>query len=67
MSKGWQQEISNQFIIAHGDYPDAVDELKDMVSAKFPTADIQIARVGPVIGAHTGPGLVVIFFWGNNR
>lgn len=67
MEKGWEPEISNQVIIAHGDYPDAAEELKNMVSDKFPTADIQIARVGPVIGAHTGPGLVVIFFWGNNR
>lgn len=67
MEQGWQPEISNRVIIAHGDYPDAAEELEGMVSAKFPTADIQIARVGPVIGAHTGSGLVVIFFWGNNR
>ena len=67
MEQGWQPEISNRVIIAHGDYTDAAEELKGMVSAKFPTADIQVARVGPVIGAHTGPGLVVIFFWGNNR
>lgn len=67
IKKGWQPEISNQVIIGHGDYPDAAEELKDMVSAQFPTADIRIARVGPIVGAHTGPGLVVIFFWGNNR
>ena len=26
-----------------------------------------IFNIGPVIGAHTGPGTVTLFFWGKNR
>lgn len=67
MEKGWSPEISNQVIVGHGDFPDVAEELKEMVTAKFPNADVRIAQIGPIIGAHTGPGVMTLFFWGTNR
>ena len=67
MEKGWLPEISNQVIIGHGDSPEVAKELRDMVAARFPEAEIYIAPIGPVIGAHAGPGVMTVFFWGNNR
>ena len=67
MEKGWQPEISRQVIIGHGDSPEVAKELRSMVAARFPEADIFIAPIGPVIGAHAGPGVMTVFFWGNNR
>ena len=67
MEQGWIPELSNLVIIGHGDCPDAAEELKEQVLSKFPEADIQIATIGPVIGAHTGPGMLALIYWGNNR
>ena len=67
MEKGWLPEISNQVIIGHGDSPEVAKELRDMVAARFPEAEIYIAPIGPVIGAHAGPGVMTVFFWGNNH
>ena len=67
MEKGWLPEISKQFIIGHGDSLDVARELRDLVAARFPEAEILIAPIGPVIGAHAGPGVMTVFFWGNNH
>ena len=67
MEKGWMPEISRQVIIGHGDSLDVAIALRDMVAARFPEAEIYIAPIGPIIGAHAGPGVMTVFFWGNNH
>lgn len=67
MEKGWMPEISKQVIIGHGDSPEVAKELRDMVAEHFPDAEIYIAPIGPVIGAHAGPGVMTVFFWGSNH
>ena len=67
MEKGWLPEISKQVIIGHGDSLDVARELRDLVAARFPEAEILIAPIGPVIGAHAGPGVMTVFFWVNNH
>ena len=67
MEKGWLPEISRQVIIGHGDSLEIAVELRSMVAARFPDAEIHIAPIGPVIGAHTGPGVMTVFFWGKNH
>ena len=41
----------------------------DLVEAKFPKLNgkVLINNVGGLIGAHTGPGTVALFFWGGER
>ena len=67
MEKGWMPEISKQVIIGHGDSLEVARELRDMIAVRFPEAEIYIAPIGPVIGAHAGPGVMTVFFWGNNH
>ena len=67
MERGWIPEQSQLVIIGHGDCPDAAEELKQQIQSRFPEADIRIATIGPVIGAHTGPGMLALIYWGNNR
>ncbi len=67
MKQGWIAPQSPLVIIGHGDCPDAAEELKQQVQSQFPEADIRIATIGPVIGAHTGPGMLALIYWGNNR
>ena len=40
-----------------------------LVEAKFPKLDgkVLINNIGGLIGAHTGPGTVALFFWGGER
>ncbi len=41
----------------------------DLIEGKFPHLDgkVMINSVGTVIGSHTGPGTVALFFFGNER
>lgn len=67
MQEGWLPEISPLVVIGHGDDIEAAVMLKKSVESKFPNADIHIAEIGPIIGAHTGPGMLAVIYWGSNR
>ena len=41
--------------------------LRDAVEARFHPKEIFITDVGPIIGAHTGPGLMALFFLADHR
>ena len=44
-------------------------KVADMIEEKFPNLNgkVRINSIGTVIGAHTGPGTVALFFWGDER
>lgn len=44
--------------ISHSDCLSDVNHLADMVKTEYPHAEIVISDIGPVIGAHTGPGAI---------
>lgn len=67
MKEGWTPEMGNLVVIGHGDCPDDVEQLRQAVLKEFPDADIRVAYIGPVIGAHTGPGMLALIYWGTNR
>jgi DegV family protein with EDD domain len=49
--------------IAHADAPERAEALRKMVLQNRPSAEIEhVAMLGPVLGAHAGPGTVG-FFW----
>lgn len=56
------------FISNSACYEDA-REVADLIEEKFPHLDgsVLINSVGTVIGAHTGPGTVALFFYGDKR
>ena len=53
--------------IAHGDCPEDAAALEAMLREKHEIREITTGYVGPVIGAHTGPGVLVLFFMGQHR
>ena len=53
--------------IAHGDCPEDAAALEAMVKEKCGVKNVITGYVGPVIGAHTGPGVLVLFFMGSHR
>jgi DegV family protein with EDD domain len=49
--------------IAHAEAPEKAEALRTMVQDRRPAAEIEVVTtLGPVVGAHAGPGTVG-FFW----
>lgn len=67
MKAGWMPETGKLVVIGHADCPEGAKLLKNHVADQFPDAEIHIANIGPIIGAHTGPGMLALIYWGNNR
>ena len=53
--------------VIHADAPEEAEHLKEAVNAKIPELEIHIYPIGPVIGAHCGPGTVAVSFLGKER
>ncbi len=53
--------------ISHGDVPEEAADVERMIKAKIPDAETYIHTIGPVVGAHSGPGTMAIFCFGSPR
>ena len=53
--------------IAHGDCAEDAAALEKILKEKHGIKEVITGYVGPVIGAHTGPGVLVLFFMGSHR
>lgn len=53
--------------VSHGDCIEDVEYLKEKIEEKIKVKEWVINYVDPVVGAHSGPGTVAIFFLGNHR
>ena len=53
--------------ISHGDCAEEIEEMAKAIRERFGTEKIVINYVGPVIGNHSGPGTVALFFLGKHR
>ena len=53
--------------ISHGDCLEEANFLADIMRSRFGVKDVVINYVGPVIGAHSGPGTIALFFLGTER
>ena len=64
-SGAWDNET---VFIGHGDCAEDAKTLESMLKATAPQVkNVYTGFVGPVIGAHTGPGVLVVFFMGSQR
>lgn len=53
--------------ISHGDCVEDAEYVKALIEEKFGIHNFIISPVGNVIGAHSGPGTLALFFLGDNR
>lgn len=53
--------------IGHGSAEEDALRLRDMIAERVQVRDVLMLEVGPVIGSHTGPGMVSVVFWGSQR
>ena len=58
---------ADEVYISHGDCLADAEKVAEDVRSRFGTKRIVINHVGPVIGAHSGPGTVALFFRGEVR
>jgi len=61
-------DSTNQTIfISHGDCEEDAKYLAKLIKQKIGVKGVVINHVGPVIGAHSGPGTLALFFVGKER
>ncbi|MDE6880637.1 MAG: DegV family protein [Oscillospiraceae bacterium] len=63
----WRAQLGRTMVIGHGDCPEDAALLREAVERRFPEAETFVAEIGPIIGAHTGPGMLAVVCWGESR
>ena len=53
--------------VMHADAPERATLVADAVLAEFDCAELFHSEVTPVIGAHIGPGMIAVAFWGSRH
>lgn len=53
--------------ISHGDCLEEAEQLAEDIKARLGVKDIYINFIGPVIGSHSGPGTMALFFFAKKR
>ena len=64
---GEYREQNDIVLIGYGDCAEDAAYVKDLIEEKFGIRNILLSHVCPTIGAHTGPGIIVIAFIGEKR
>ena len=67
MSQNYDPENNHIVFINHADCPEDADLLARSVTKNFGITDFVISDIGPVLGTHSGPGAVVLYFMGKQR
>lgn len=62
----WRDKNDIVFI-SHGDCEEDAQFVAEQIKARFGCDSFLINYVGPTIGAHTGPGVVALFYMGDYR
>lgn len=62
-------DYSGKCYLCHSACQEDAREVARQIEERFPKLNgkVQIFNIGTVIGSHTGPGTVSIFFWGSKR
>lgn len=66
-SMGSFKDKNDTVFISHGDCEEDAKFVANLIRDRFGINDIFINILGPTIGAHTGPGLVALFYMGDVR
>ena len=67
MEKDAVDPASQTVFISHGDCRKDAVTVADMVKERLGVQEVRINHIGPVIGAHAGPGTVALFYLGTQR
>ena len=54
-------------MLGHGACLEDAEFVAGQLRERHPGIEIDIVYMGPIIGAHTGPGTVALLYWGSKR
>ncbi len=63
----FKDKNKEMIMINHGDCLEDAEKLRDMIKEHFGYENFMINNLSPVIGSHTGPSLIALFFMGDVR
>ncbi len=58
-------DLGTFIFIGHADNLAAAEDIRDTLKELYPNSTIGITDIGPVIGAHVGPGMTTVVHWGD--
>ena len=64
---GSRREENDIFMICHADCEADAEQLAQMVQEAYGIENYLINYIGPVIGSHTGPDTLALFYLGDQR
>ena len=64
---GSKKDENDIFMICHADCEEDAKQLASMVKETYGINQCLINYIGPVIGSHTGPDTLALFFLGDQR
>ena len=67
MEKTFRDTGDQVVFIVHGDCPDDAAYLKKEIKSRYHIKRSVTNNIGPIIGSHTGPGAIAIFYIGKGR
>ncbi len=66
-TESFDPSISTTIYICGADCSEDVQSLKHMIDEKFPGLTIRTTMLSPIIGAHTGPDIIALAYYGKER
>lgn len=68
MEKTVENPDGQTVFISHGDCIEDAEKVAAMIKERIPgIKDVMINYIGPIIGTHSGPGTVALFYYGGPR
>ena len=67
MAESFDPDLCDTVFVGHGDCAADAEYLANSVKERFGVKHVYINYIGAVVGAHTGPGVATVFFFGKNR
>ena len=67
MKTAVEKPEEQMIFVSHGDSPDEAKYIAEQVRKQFHVKAIEINPIGPVIGTHSGPGTIALFYLGRDR
>ena len=63
------ENYQGKCFVGHFNAPEEANAIKGAIEARIPKIKdgVRIFNIGKTIGAHSGPGTIAVFFWGDDR
>ena len=57
----------SRMVLCHADDIALAEKIRGMILEEYPEANVRLDNIGPVIGCHSGPGTIALFFLGDPK